>query len=146
MSTEFRFICAMLATWRLTHLLTAEDGPFDVIVQLRARLGDSVAGRAMDCFYCLSIWMAAPLALFVATNLTEWLVTWLALSGGACLLERATTRDSTSLFPDRALREGAADELLWTEAPGIPDDERSPGDPEGRIAGSIGTDPTRLPR
>jgi hypothetical protein len=146
MSTEFRFICAMLATWRLTHLLNAEDGPFDVVVQLRARMGDSVAGRAMDCFYCLSLWMAAPLALFVSTDLVGWFVAWLALSGGACLLDRVTTRDVTSLFPNRAVREGATDELLWTEAPGTPNDDRSPGAPEGRIAGFIGTDPTRLPR
>ena len=88
MSVELRFVCAMLATWRLTHLLSAEDGPGDIVVHLRARLGDTMAGRAMDCVYCLSIWIAAPLALFVVhTDVVGWIITSLALSGGACLLD-----------------------------------------------------------
>lgn len=84
------FVLAVLATWRITHLLADEDGPADLIVRLRARLGDGLVGKLMDCFYCLSIWIAAPAALFVTRRPLEWLVTWLALSGAACLLERAT--------------------------------------------------------
>lgn len=83
----FRFVLAVLATWRLTHLFVAEDGPADVIVRLRRLLGDSTAGRAMDCFHCLSMWFAAPLAFTVGRSRDTVLV-WLALSGGACLLER----------------------------------------------------------
>src|SRR2546430_16789530 len=138
MSTELRFVCAMLATWRLTHLLTSEDGPGDVVVPLRARMGESLAGRAMDCFYCSSLWVAAPLALFVSTDPITWIVAWTALSGGACLLDRATNREPTKISPNLALREGEADELLWSAAPGTRNDERSPGAPEARIAGSIG--------
>jgi hypothetical protein len=83
-----RFVLAVLATWRVTHLLANEDGPADVIFRLRRRLGDGFIGSLMDCFNCMSIWIAAPLALFVSTNPLDWLVSWLALSGGACLLER----------------------------------------------------------
>lgn len=43
-----RFVPAVLATWRVTHLLASEDGPAD----------------------------------------SMWVIAWLALSGGACLLER----------------------------------------------------------
>ena len=136
----------MLATWRLTHLLTAEDGPGDLVVLLRARLGNSVAGRAMDCFYCLSLWVAAPLALFVSTDPLAWFVAWLALAGGACLLDRATNREPAHLTPDRAAREGDADGLLWRAAPGTQVDDRTTGATEARIAGTIGADPTRLPR
>jgi hypothetical protein len=82
------FILAVLATWRLTHLLASEDGPADLIVRFRALLGQSLAGKLMDCFYCLSLWIAAPAALFVSRRPLEWLFCWLALSGGACLLER----------------------------------------------------------
>jgi hypothetical protein len=88
MSLWMQFVAAVLATWRVTHLLASEDGPADLIVKFRALLGDSLAGKLMDCFYCLSLWMAAPAALFVTRRPLEWLVTWLALSGGACLLER----------------------------------------------------------
>jgi hypothetical protein len=85
-----RFALASLATWRLTHLLVEEDGPADVVVRLRARAGESWIGELMDCFYCLSIWVAAPLAVAVTPRRRDTPVVWLALSGAACLLERAT--------------------------------------------------------
>ncbi|MBC7896928.1 MAG: DUF1360 domain-containing protein [Cytophagaceae bacterium] len=87
-----QFLLITLATWRLTHLLVEEDGPWDLVVKLRKALGDSVAGRAMDCFYCLSLWISAPLAFFVTTEPVALFVVWLAASGGACLLERVTLR------------------------------------------------------
>ena len=61
----WNFVLAVLATWRLTHLLAEEDGPAYVVVRFRAQLGDSLAGKMMDCFYCLSVWIAAGAALFV---------------------------------------------------------------------------------
>jgi Protein of unknown function (DUF1360) len=81
-------VLAVLATWRVTHLLANEDGPADVIFRLRRQLGNGFIGSLMDCFNCMSIWVAAPLALYVSTNPLNWFVSWLALSGGACLLER----------------------------------------------------------
>lgn len=88
MSDWVRIVLALLATWRVAHLLAAEDGPADMFVRIRGWLGQSFAGRLMDCFQCLSLWVAAPLALFVSRRPMEWFVAWLALSGGACLLER----------------------------------------------------------
>jgi len=85
-----RLLLAVLACWRVTHLLALEDGPWDAVVRFRARLGSGLLGRLMDCFYCLSVWVAAPLAFFVARGPAELLVAWLAISGAACLLERAT--------------------------------------------------------
>ncbi|MGH9837924.1 MAG: hypothetical protein ACREEM_03985, partial [Blastocatellia bacterium] len=61
----FRFVIVVLATWRITHLLAREDGPAYIVVRLRARLGDGLLGQLMDCFKCLSLWVAAPMALFV---------------------------------------------------------------------------------
>jgi hypothetical protein len=83
-----RLVLAVFATWRVTHLLANEDGPADVVFRARRWLGDGFIGSLMDCFNCMSIWVAAPLALFVSTNPLTWAVSWLALSGGACLLER----------------------------------------------------------
>jgi hypothetical protein len=82
------FVLAVLATWRITHLLANEDGPADVIFRLRRRVGEGPIGNLMDCFNCMSIWIAAPFALFVSASPAIWFVSWLALSGGACLLER----------------------------------------------------------
>jgi hypothetical protein len=83
-----RFALAALATWRVTHLLASEDGPADAIVRLRTQLGASPAGSLIDCFQCLSIWVAAPMTLAVNRESGNALQTWLALSGAACLLER----------------------------------------------------------
>jgi hypothetical protein len=83
----FRFALAGLAVWRLTHLLALEDGPADVIVKLRVRVGSGPLGELMDCFDCLSIWVAGAFALFVARP-RERAMSWLALSGLACALQR----------------------------------------------------------
>jgi hypothetical protein len=83
-----RFALAALATWRLTHLLASEDGPGGAIVALRARAGPGPLGELMDCFYCLSIWVAVPFGLALSGRRSETPVTCLALSGAACLLER----------------------------------------------------------
>lgn len=101
-----RLALAVLATWRVTHLLAREDGPGEVLARLRARLGWGFWGRLMDCFYCLSVWVAAPFALFAARRPAELLVAWLALSGAACLLERlgAAPVAFTPLSPDEQER------------------------------------------
>ncbi len=90
MDAWLRLVLAVLAAWRVTHLLAAEDGPGEVVARLRARLGAGFLGKLMDCFYCLSVWVAAPFAPFVGRGAVETVVAWLAISGGACLLERAT--------------------------------------------------------
>jgi Protein of unknown function (DUF1360) len=114
MNEELRFVLAVLATWRVTHLLASEDGPVDLIVRFRALLGNSVAGKLMDCFYCLSLWIAAPAALFVSRRPLDWLLIWLALSGGACLLERAT-KEHVVIQPMPQSAEGDIDNVLRIE-------------------------------
>jgi hypothetical protein len=83
-----RFVLAVLATWRVTHLLASEDGPAGVVARLRLRLAESAIGTLMDCFGCLSLWIAVPLAFCVTWQPLELVLTWLALSGAAFLLER----------------------------------------------------------
>jgi hypothetical protein len=85
-----KLVLAVLATWRLTHLIAREDGPAELVARLRASLGAGWLGHLMDCFNCASLWVAAPIAWWLATALGEGIVLWLALSGGACLLERAS--------------------------------------------------------
>jgi hypothetical protein len=83
-----RLVLAALACWRLTHLIAAEDGPFDLVLRLRRRLGDGVLGRLMDCPYCVSVWVAMPLAPLLCTDLPGWALSVAALSGAAGLVER----------------------------------------------------------
>jgi hypothetical protein len=82
----------ILATWRVTHFLQAEDGPGDIVVRVRARLGDGHLGKLLDCFYCLSVWVAVPLAVWIGQRWDEKVLLVLGFSGGAILLERATDR------------------------------------------------------
>src|SRR5260370_24509331 len=105
MSPWMTFVLAILATWRVTHLLANEDGPADVIFRLRSRVGEGFVGSLMDCFNCLSLWIAAPLALFVSAAPLTWFLAWLALSGAACLLERLCpepARPAAELQPTQA--------------------------------------------
>ena len=109
-----RLLLAVLATWRVTHLLASEDGPADLVYRFRARLGQSLLGKLMDCFNCLSLWIAAPLALFVSRKLLDWLLAWLAISGAACLLERLG-REPMAIQPLAPAGEGDADHVLRPE-------------------------------
>ncbi len=124
-SVWLRFILAVLATWRVTHLLASEDGPADLIVRFRALLGQSLAGKLMDCFYCLSLWIAAPVALFVTRQLADWLLVWLAVSGGACLLERLG-REPVIVEPVSQYSEGDACHVLRSETNGAAEQFDSP--------------------
>jgi len=77
-----------LGVWRLTHLLAAEDGPWDVIVRLRRAAGHGVWGQLLDCFHCLSLWIAAPFAAVLGAGWRARLLLWPALSAAAILIER----------------------------------------------------------
>ena len=91
-SPWFRFVIAVLATWRVAHLIAREDGPFESIVKLRMRAGNGLVGRLMDCPYCLSLWIAVPFAFTLGDTATAWIAAWLVVSGGAALFENALGR------------------------------------------------------
>ena len=88
----FSFVVVLLAAWRITHLLSKEDGPFDSVFRLRKMAGAGFFGSLLDCPYCLSIWITIPFALYLAHNWKEGILLWLSLSGGVCLLEKLTSR------------------------------------------------------
>jgi hypothetical protein len=105
------FLLGALATWRLTHLVVAEDGPWQVFARLRRAAEHQLWKELLDCFYCLSLWIAAPLALLIGDSLLERALMWPALSGAAILLERATdrSRDAPALYVED---EESRDDLL----------------------------------
>jgi hypothetical protein len=117
----------VLAVWRLTHLLQAEDGPWDLIMRLRKFAGNGFWGQLLDCFYCLSLWIAAPFAWFLGEGTKERFLVWLALSGAAILLERITNRETTTPNPywkEDDYKEEDPDGMLRTETPGHEHDRR----------------------
>src|SRR5688500_13648322 len=106
MHQSLRFLLAVLAVWRLTHLLAQEDGPWDVFRRLRSAVSRVPGGRLLSCFYCLSLWVAIPAGWFVGETLVEQVAAWLAASGAAVLLERVTAP-----VPELTIEE-SDDELL----------------------------------
>jgi len=86
------FIICTLAVWRITHLLSQEDGPFDTVIKFRKLFGQGFFGNLLDCFYCLSIWIAVPFAILLCNDWLSGIVIELALSGAACLLFKLTDK------------------------------------------------------
>ncbi len=84
------FFAAVLAVWRVTHLIVVEDGPWDVVRRVRT-LGERIGlGRLINCFLCCSVWVAIPFALLLTREWKGVAIVLPALSGGAILLERVT--------------------------------------------------------
>lgn len=103
------WLIGAFAVWRLTCLLHAEDGPWDVVGHWRERLGAGSVARMVDCFHCLSAWVALPFAAWIAHGVDSWpvvLVAWPSLSGAAIAIERLTDRRPAAAWfeeppPDR---------------------------------------------
>jgi hypothetical protein len=85
-------VLGILTVWRITHFFSAEDGPWDIVVRIRRWVGEGFWGKLLDCFYCLSVWVAAPLGYLIGESWVERGLLWPALSAGAILLERVTNR------------------------------------------------------
>jgi len=63
MASRFYFlVIGILIVWRITHLFYGEDGPWNLMLRLRRLAGEGFWGQLLDCFYCLSLWIAAPFA------------------------------------------------------------------------------------
>jgi hypothetical protein len=86
----YRLVLGILTVWRITHFLQAEDGPWDIVVRLRRSAGEGFWGKLLDCFYCLSVWVAIPFALLLGESWEERALLWPSFSAGAILLERGT--------------------------------------------------------
>lgn len=107
-SPPYGLLIGALCVWRVTHLLQAEDGPFDAVVRLRRLAGPGFWGALMDCFACLSVWIAAPFAVLLAEPWRERLLLWPALSAAAILIERVTSaKPPPALYVEEPPEEGA---------------------------------------
>lgn len=68
-----------LATWRVSSLITQEDGPADMFVRFRRLVGVERAGEItglatlFSCIWCVSMWVA-PVLLPLTANTIGTLV------------------------------------------------------------------------
>jgi len=54
----------------------------------------------MDCFYCLSLWVALPLGLYLGITWLEKILYWLALSATAIIIQRLLIGDEKTSGED----------------------------------------------
>ncbi|MGD1046697.1 MAG: DUF1360 domain-containing protein [Bacteroidota bacterium] len=93
MSETEKYLILIIVVWRLTHLISAEDGPFDLIIKLRKYAGNTFFGKLMDCFYCLSIWIGFAAGWYAGNNLKEIIILTIYYSGASILLEKLTNKN-----------------------------------------------------
>lgn len=79
---------AVLAVWRLAHLLAHERGPWDVVSKLHARAAGTPLAALLACPYCLGLWLALLPAVWWAGDVPHGLLLWWGIGGGAALIER----------------------------------------------------------
>jgi hypothetical protein len=70
----YELTVGILVVGRFAHLLYAEDGPWGSMVRLRRAAGEGIWASLLDCFCCLSLWLALPFALLLDEDLTERLL------------------------------------------------------------------------
>ncbi len=122
----YELVLATLCVWRITHLLQAEDGPWDLVVRLRRAVGGGFFGELLDCFYCLSLWISAPFAWGFGESWKERLLLWPALSAAAILLERLTAPPPALYIEDKEVPSWPAVESNGRSFPDLTEQETRP--------------------
>ena len=97
------FVLAALAVYRLSRMISDEEGPglpwgteedrkLGMFLRLRKRYpGVNWLGRGLECIMCLSVWVALPMAVYIDGAWTTP-ITWLALSAVTVLLREWKNR------------------------------------------------------
>jgi hypothetical protein len=82
--TLLTLLILILATWRISSLLTNEEGPFEILSRLRKLTG------AFDCLWCMSIWTGVFITglYWYSSGLATLLCLPFALSAGAVAWEK----------------------------------------------------------
>lgn len=86
----FVLTVASLATFRLAHMLSDESGPGRIFLKVRrSASARSATKEGLSCPLCTSVWFSAitTTSLWVLDYFParEWLLYWMAVSGGAIL-------------------------------------------------------------
>ena len=92
----FVLVLGSLATFRLSHLMTKEQGPAAVFDRLRKALpaGRGSAREWVSCIWCFSLTGSALVCLILwlggyALTWDYWILHWLAFSSMSLLVHRA---------------------------------------------------------
>jgi hypothetical protein len=94
----FYLLLGGLATFRLSLLLSKEDGPAYIFRRIRRIPPENTSAReGLSCEWCMSVWMGAIVAVYlwwtkVITGV-EMPLYWLAMSGIAIICNQQWTKE-----------------------------------------------------
>ena len=74
-------VYSILASYGLFLILVKSDGPFGSLLWLRGRF------TALTCVICTSVYTSALISFLTTHNLSEWLVSTLALTATNYLID-----------------------------------------------------------
>lgn len=88
--TALQLGVAILAVYRVAHMIAREDGPFDVLAWIRGKVDPEQktwVGRGINCVLCLSFWLS-----LVAFALGGSWLEWLSVAGGVLVIHKVLYR------------------------------------------------------
>ena len=102
MNNIYIFLVAILATWRISALLSYEAGPFGILEWIREKVGiihddegekiavhDNIFAQVLDCVWCISVWIGAFVTIWIwLSPVFVWFLLPLAFSAGAIMIEK----------------------------------------------------------
>ena len=78
-------ILAMLAVYRVSHMIALEEGPFSVFSWVHGKMNQSTwIGRGLRCTLCISFWLAGLATWIIGGTVLEWL----GIAGGVLTLHQ----------------------------------------------------------
>lgn len=91
-----KILLAILGTYRIAHMLVAEEGPFLIFEKWRAWALDRFSRErwlynGVTCVLCISFWLALPVAWLMRRGDKEkrpFLLDWWGTAGGALFVHR----------------------------------------------------------
>jgi hypothetical protein len=86
-----QFVIATLAAYRISRMITREDGPFDALSWIRGKVDPnqkSWVGRGLACIACVSFWVSLVIAIVSGYTWLEWL----AVASGVMIVNREMER------------------------------------------------------
>ena len=86
------YVLTIFATYRIAYMMTRESGPFGLAERLRTFIYErtevgSIWREGIDCIYCVSWWVAWPVAgILRPSNILEFVLFAQGLAGLAVLV------------------------------------------------------------
>ena len=87
------FVVASFAVWRISKVITDEEGPFSFMVRIRDQFSQGTwFGRGIRCLWCVSFWLGLVLGLYLKGLTDGGLLYGLAISSAAIFLDERGVR------------------------------------------------------